>query len=110
MYRLIAMRSNYRLYQFDHLLTQGINGAIPRPTDFVVVSDAMTHPERLVFPAYFDEYYTLDKYLSGEQTIRVDFDEIEGTGTHLFDLCAAGTIEPDENYLDRLEGYNAKPE
>lgn len=110
MYKLIATRPNYRLYQFDQMITHGINGGIPRHTDFVVISDAITHPERLVFPAYFDEYYTLDKYLSGEQTIRVDFDEIEGTATHLFEACAADTIEPDENYLDRLEGYNAKSE
>jgi hypothetical protein len=38
------------LFQLPFKITKGINGELEEPTDLVIVSDANSHVERLVFP------------------------------------------------------------
>jgi hypothetical protein len=75
-----------------------------KPVKGVVVSDAETHTERLVFT------FTLNHGISEEdfskagdrEMIDILFLPVEGTHTSPLGENNEATIEPDENYLNRL--------
>jgi hypothetical protein len=69
--------------------------------DYVCVSDAHTHIERLVFPAF--EIRNIE---TGEIILINICDNIEGQNTMMIHGGDITTVEPDENYLDRLYKLN----
>jgi hypothetical protein len=88
-----------RFYEFSEVIKcvdqQGKQLAVKD----VVISDADTHTERLVFPFTFRGKRSL-------ANINIHWKKIEGTTTSPLGQNNESTIEPDENYLNRLiENY-----
>jgi hypothetical protein len=76
----------------------------PRTVQGVVVSDAETHTERLVFPFDLLHGVSLEEFSKKglREMVNINFTEIEGTTTSPLGQNNESTIEPDENYLNRL--------
>ncbi len=99
-------------YEFSEPITKGkFCGNIynlDKPTKFVQVSDAKSHIERLVFPLYVLDGYT-DDDLRNEVNACCDRGrQCEGVWTMLIHGGDIDTIEPVNNYLERLVSYNEK--
>jgi hypothetical protein len=76
----------------------------PRTVQGVVVSDAKTHTERLVFPFDLPHGAILEEFIQKglRRKVNIKFIQIEGTATSPLGENNESTIEPDENYLNRL--------
>jgi hypothetical protein len=70
----------------------------------VVVSDAKTHTERLVFPFNLLHGVSLEEFAQKglREMVNIDFMQIEGVVTSPLGQNNESTIEPDKNYLNRL--------
>jgi hypothetical protein len=70
----------------------------------VVVSDAETHTERLVFPFDLLHGVSLEEFAQKglREMVNISFMKIEGAATSPLGQNNESTIEPDENYLNRL--------
>lgn len=122
MFRKICEYKHWRVYRFDKPIASGKDRELEYgPTDYVVVSDATTHTERLVFPLYvkceMGDSEILEAIKSGNvgrpylkdrpgAILQIDFAEIEGAMTMMIYGGDPDTIEPDEAYLLRLEEMN----
>jgi hypothetical protein len=75
-----------------------------RTVQGVVVSDAETHTERLVFPFNLIPGVSLEEFAQKglREMVNINFRKIEGTVTSPMGQNNESTIEPDENYLNRL--------
>lgn len=97
-----------RLYRFDaEIHTTNFFGDYAQPTRDVVVSDAIAHVERLVFPVYADDgdcraRMVEEACASLGYTAYASMIHIEGRMTSLLGGGDPSTVEPDEAYLDRL--------
>ncbi len=97
-----------RVYRFDsEIRPTDFFGDDARPTRDVMVSDAVTHIERLVFPVYAgdcengwpmrEEVCAALGYAAYASMIH-----IEGRMTSIIGGGNPSSVEPDEAYLDRL--------
>lgn len=101
---------SFSVYEFSEPLTKGrFCGEIvdlDKPTRFVQISDAHTHAERLVFPMYIAEGFTDDDLRGGTKACCTRGIQCEGVWTMMIHGGDFNTIEPVNNYLDRLVSYN----
>ncbi|MDR1046635.1 MAG: hypothetical protein LBL64_02590 [Treponema sp.] len=76
----------------------------PRTVQGVVVSDARTHTERLVFPFRLLHGVSLEEFSQRglREMVNINFMAIEGVATSPLGQNNESSIEPDENYLNRL--------
>ena len=92
-----------RIYKLPCNITKGINGKLIKPTQYVLVSDATSFDERLVFPVWLQNGIAEEDARNGkDHSFSVYYVECEGTTTNPLNGGDASTIEPDENYLTRL--------
>ena len=102
---------SFSIYEFSEPLTKGkICGEIvdlDKPTRFVQISDAQTHVERLVFPMYIVEGFTDDDLRGGTKACCTRGLQCEGVWTMMIHGGDFNTIEPVDNYLNRLVSYNS---
>lgn len=98
------------IYEFSEPITKGkFCGSIydlDKPTRFVQVSDAMSHIERLVFPIYISDGFTDDDLRNEVNACCTRGNQCEGVWTMTIHGGDIDTIEPINNYLDRLVSYN----
>lgn len=103
-YQYIMTLENMRFYKFDKEIIFDVNGReMARPTKYVVVSDATTHVERLVFPVYIVNGYTESDLLNlVNGCIEIDFLQIAGEITMMIHGGDPESIREDEEYLEEL--------
>jgi len=89
-------------------LTQSLFNTIKQPTKYFVVSDAQTHTERLVFPAYVPEQITEIKVTSDEIGLYFLGCYCAGEMTMMIDGGDYSTIRDDCEYLAELWEANTK--
>lgn len=92
------------LYKLSEFITvKDVFGNEVEPFKYVFVSDASTHIERLVFAARITDGMTDEDVINNVKgSLKVDFRQIEGTLTMMIHGGDYETIEPAENYLQRL--------
>lgn len=97
-----------RVYRFDsEIHPTDFFGDAARPTRDVIVSDAVDHIERLVFPVYADD---CENGLLAKKEVcaalgyaaYTSMIQIEGRMTSIIGGGDPSSVEPDEEYLDRL--------
>ncbi|TCI26720.1 hypothetical protein EVJ32_04925 [Exiguobacterium sp. SH5S4] len=103
-FELIETLPTARIYKFDELLCSSVTGKeLDNPTNYVLVSDAKTHIERLVFPVYLQDGFSEDDILNKTpNALRVDYFQIAGKMTLMIEGGDPGSILPDEDYLNQL--------
>ena len=90
-----------RFYEFDRELTRDVWGeTVKKPYKIVMVSDATTHIERLVFPIYTKE--------DGKRA--VDLKQVAGEWTTMIEGGDEDSIRPDKEYLEDLIKANTDKE
>ncbi|WP_417064459.1 hypothetical protein [Gordonibacter urolithinfaciens] len=94
----------WRVWRFDEPLDMRDALGRRHVTRDVVVSDAHTHVERLVFPVMAKRREERDGRLSEVVGYPAGYVpvEVEGTATLMVDGGDPSTVEPDEAYLARL--------
>lgn len=104
MFKKLAKQGNFRVYKLDVTLYNGVDGrSIDQPTNLVIVSDAHTHIERMVFPAYIKPNYTEQDVVDGtDKCLGVDYMRIAGEMTMMIEGGDPSTVRPDEEYLLEL--------
>ena len=89
-------------------LKQSLFNTVKQPTKYFVVSDARTHTERLVFPAYVPEQITEIKVTSDEIGLYFLGCYCAGEMTMMIDGGDYSTIRDDCEYLAELWEGNTK--
>lgn len=91
------------LYELNEYITSERFGETTDPFKYVVISDANTHIERVVFPARLVDGMTEEDVRNDVPgTLKVDYGSVEGVTTMMINGGDFSTIEPPENYLQRL--------
>lgn len=91
------------LYELNEYITSERFGETTDPFKYVVISDAVTHVERVVFAARLVAGMTEeDVHNDVPGTLEIDYDHVEGVQTMMIKGGDFSTIEPPENYLQRL--------
>lgn len=100
----------FSIYEFSKPLTKGLFCGriydLDQPTRFVQISDAKSHIERLVFPMYIAKGFTDDDLRYGTKACCTRGRQCEGMWTMMIYGGDIYSIEPVNNYLDRLVSYN----
>jgi hypothetical protein len=107
-YELITERPRASYYKFSKLLHKDSWGReIENPTQYICVSDAHTHIERLVFPVRFAEGFGEDDLRNGVKACLIkDLVQIDGEWTMMIHGGDPDAVYEHEYYLDRLVAAN----
>lgn len=109
MYKMIRDNDVNRYYELDFTVYEGIHGFEMEKgeTNLIMISDAHTHIERLVFPLYLREGYTVQDLIAKRQgAASVDMVQIAGQMTMMIHGGDQDTVLPDENYIHQLYELN----
>jgi len=103
-YKYLMKKGNKRYYKFENEIVYNVEGEkIENPTKYVVVSDATTHAERLVFPIYIMDGFTEEDLLNYTKgCLDIDFLQIAGNMTMLIFNGDRSSMREDEYYLNQL--------
>lgn len=109
-YQYLMTLGNKRYYRFDKEIKFDVWGRkLYKPTKYVVVSDASTHVERLVFPIYIINGFTeFDLLNHVKECIEIDFLQIAGEMTMLIHGGDAESVKDDKEYLEELIKANGE--
>lgn len=109
MYELINEEGRARFYKTNFTIKVGKGGELKEPTNLIMVSDAKTHIERLVFAVYLIEGYKIKDIADGTAgCLRVDWGELAGEMTLSIDGGDFTTIRVDEEYIKELYELNTE--
>lgn len=108
MYELIKKNETSRYYKMDFTIVEGLNGSkLKKPTNLIMVSDAHTHIERLVFPLSLREGNTMEEFINGKkQSCFVSLIQIAGKMTFMIEGGDPTTVLADEEYIKQLHEHN----
>lgn len=94
------------MFYKDSTKTDTVSRTIPHRFKYLAVSDALTHMERLVFPAW-----RYNSKVSGKETFIWDRSQVAGEITFVIHGGNAESVKPDAEYLKQLakaNGYDYK--
>jgi len=103
-YKYLMEKGNKRYYKFENDIVQNVRGEeLSKTTQYVVVSDATTHAERLVFPIYIMDGFTEEDILNHTKgCLDIDYLHIAGDMTMLIFDGDRSSMMKDEVYLKEL--------
>ena len=106
--RLIKELPTCRYYELDFTITKGCRGEV-EPTNLIQISDAHTHIERLAFPIYLMEGFTLEDLANGTKyCVRRDSVQIAGEWTWMIHGGDPNSIREDWEYIEELRKLNER--